>query len=73
LVWLTVLCSPSRSSVDTPPSVATPAKHSGCQPGTEDRYSIFILSARNNGGSTTIDVRSSDTLDSVLKKLQVRM
>jgi hypothetical protein len=72
LVWLTVVCSPSRSSVVTPPSVATPAKHSGCQPDTEDRYSIFILSARNNGVSTTIDVCSSDTLDSVLKKLQVR-
>jgi hypothetical protein len=72
LVWLTVVCSPSRSSVDTPPSVATPVKQSGCQPDTEDRYSIFILSARNNGVSTTIDVCSSDTLDSVLKKLQVR-
>jgi hypothetical protein len=67
-VLLMVVGSPSSA-----PSVATPAKHFGCQPDTEDRYSIFILSARNNGGSTTIDVRSSDTLDSVLKKLQVRM
>jgi hypothetical protein len=70
-VLLMVVGSPS--SVDTPPSVATPAKHSGCQPDTEDCYSIFIRSARNNGVSTTIDVRSSDTLDSVLKKLQVLM
>jgi hypothetical protein len=81
-VLLTLVCSPSRSSVDihpsgsvdTPPSgsVDTPAKQSGRQPDTEDRFTIFVKPASANSKPKYLDVRSSDTLESVLQRLSVR-
>jgi hypothetical protein len=67
--------TPPSGRVVTPPggSVDTPAKHTGREPDTEDRFTIFAKPASDNGKTKCLDVRSSDTLASVLQQLPVRI